>query len=116
MSARGTDASGGGKAAVRSINLDAAPWIRREGARLKEFAAHGKRLRLVEFLSGFSDPNWCLKGHVVFVIEGTLESEYADGVSRREAGQAFIVPPGVKHRSRNPGAAPARLLIVDDTV
>src|SRR3989442_15311904 len=27
-------------------------------ARLKELAAHGKRLRLVEFSPGFADPHW----------------------------------------------------------
>ena len=64
--------------------------------------------------AGFSDPGWCLKGHVVYLLEGELESEYEDGISSRRAGEAYIIPAGVKHRSRNPHAAPAVLLIVDE--
>ncbi|HET7875168.1 MAG TPA: cupin domain-containing protein [Methylomirabilota bacterium] len=51
---------------------------------------------------------------MVYVLEGVIESEYADHVTTRPAGEAYVLPPGVKHRSRNPFAAPARLLIVDD--
>lgn len=94
-----------GKAAVRCVDLTAAPWADRGLARLKELSAYGRRIRLVEFLPGFSDPQWCLKGHAVYVLEGVIESEYGDGVSTRRAGEAYVLPPGVKHRSRNPFAA-----------
>ncbi|HET8579105.1 MAG TPA: cupin domain-containing protein, partial [Methylomirabilota bacterium] len=91
-----------GEDGIASIDLNAAPWVDRGQARLKELSAHGKRLRLVEFLPGFSDPDWCAKGHVVYVLEGVIESEYADHVTTRPAGEAYVLPPGVKHRSRNP--------------
>ena len=103
-----------GKEAVRALDFEATDWTERGRARLKELSAHGRRVRLVEFLSGFSDPNWCLKGHAVYVLSGELESEYADGFSSRRAGEAYVIPPGARHRSRNRGAAPVRLLIVDD--
>jgi len=45
---------------------------------------------------------------------GMLESEYADGVSSRRAGEVSVVPAGARHRSRNPGTEPVRLLIVDE--
>jgi quercetin dioxygenase-like cupin family protein len=99
---------------IASADLNAAPWVDRGRARLKELSAHGKRLRLVEFLPGFSDPNWCAKGHVLYVLEGVIESEYEDHISTRRAGEAYVLPPGMKHRSRNPFTAPARLLIVDE--
>jgi quercetin dioxygenase-like cupin family protein len=103
-----------GKDSVRAVDLNVGEWIDRGAARLQELSAYGKRLRLVEFLPGFSDPNWCVKGHVVYVLEGTLDSEYEDGLSTRRAGEAYIIPWGVKHRSRNLYDRPARLLIVDD--
>lgn len=81
---------------------------------MKELVAHGRRVRLVEFLPGFSDPNWCLKGHAVYVMSGVLESEYADGLSSRQAGEAYVVLSGTRHRSRNLSAEPVRLLIVDE--
>ncbi len=103
-----------GKAAVQAADFGTAAWIERGAARLKEMSGHGKRLRLVEFLPGFDDSNWCSKGHVVFVLEGAVESHYEDGVTPRHAGEAYIIPPGIAHRSRNPHGVPARLLIVDD--
>lgn len=109
-------ASHQGKQAVQATDFEAAAWVERGSARLKEMSAHGKRVRLVEFLPGFDDPNWCAKGHVVFVLEGAVESRYQDGVTPRHAGEAYIIPPGIPHRSRNPHRVPARLLIVDDIV
>jgi quercetin dioxygenase-like cupin family protein len=103
-----------GRAAVRALDLNAVPWTERGAARLKELSAYGKRLRIVEFGPGFSDPNWCRKGHVVYVLEGVIESEYEDGDSSRRAGEAYVIPAGVKHRSRNPHGVSATLLIVDD--
>lgn len=103
-----------GKDDVGAARLDALAWIVRGAARLKELAAHGKRMRLVEFAPGFADPNWCSKAHVVYVLAGAIESHYEDGVSVRRAGDAYIVPAGVPHRSCNPPDAPARLLIVDE--
>jgi quercetin dioxygenase-like cupin family protein len=103
-----------GKGAVSVLDLDAAAWTDRGRARLKELVAYGRRVRLVEFLPGFSDPNWCLKGHAVYVLSGVLESEYADGFSSRRAGEAYVVPAGTKHRSRNLSAEPVRLLILDE--
>ena len=108
-----TDANQG-KEAVRALDFEAADWTDRGRARLKELSAHGRRVRLVEFLPGFSDPNWCLKGHAVYVLSGVLESEYADGFSSRRAGEAYVIPSGARHRSRNLGAEPVRLLIVDE--
>ena len=103
-----------GKDSVRAIDLKTAGWLDRSAARLQELSAYGKRLRLVEFAPGFADPTRCRKGHVVYILGGAIESEYEDGVSWREAGEAYIIPWGVKHRSRNPHARPARVLIVDD--
>ncbi len=107
-------ASDQGKAAVQAADFGTAAWVERGDARLKEMSAHGKRVRLVEFRPGFDDPNWCSKGHVVFVLEGAVESRYEDGVTPRRAGEAYIIPPGIPHRSQNPHRVPARLLIVDD--
>jgi hypothetical protein len=69
------------KAAVCAADFETVAWIERGAARLKEMSAHGKRLRLVEFRPGLDDPNWCCKGHVVFVLAGAVESHYEDGVT-----------------------------------
>jgi quercetin dioxygenase-like cupin family protein len=69
---------------------------------------------LLEFAPGFSDPNWCERAHVLFVLEGTLELELADGVTRLAAGECGSVDRGTRHRARNPGEEPCVLFVLSD--
>ena len=39
----------------------------------------GLRLRRVEYGPGYVADHWCDRGHVVFVIQGTIEVELRDG-------------------------------------
>jgi len=42
------------------------------GARSKFFQQEDKQIRLVEFTDEFVEPDWCEKGHIGYVLEGTL--------------------------------------------
>lgn len=71
------------------------------------------RARVVEYSAGYVADHWCERGHVVFVLEGEIETELRDG--RRffaRAGQGYVVADGDgAHRSRAPTGA--KLFIVD---
>ena len=71
------------------------------------------RVRVVEYSPGYLADHWCEKGHILFCIEGELETELADG--RRftlKPGMSYQVADGAEpHRSRT--AKGARLFIVD---
>ena len=71
------------------------------------------RTRVVEYSAGYVADHWCERGHVIFVLEGELETELRDG--RRvvlSAGQSYVVANGDgAHRSRTTRGA--RLFIVD---
>ena len=56
------------------------------GARHKVVGRGGKRLRLVELTPAFVDPEWCLKGHIRYVMEGILEIEFDSRIERVSAG------------------------------
>jgi quercetin dioxygenase-like cupin family protein len=50
------------------------------------------RVRIVEFSPGYRADHWCAKGHVVFVIEGTLTTVLEDGrVFQTASGNSFHV-------------------------
>jgi uncharacterized cupin superfamily protein len=85
------------------------------GARHKVVERAGKRLRLVEFGTEFVEPDWCLKGHVGYVLRGELELEFEDGAERYGAGDGFVIRPGgvEKHKARAVGST-ARLILVED--
>ncbi len=61
-------------------------------ARSKTIQMGDLRVRMVEFSPGYKADHWCPKGHVVFVIDGTLTSDLEDGRSfATSAGGCFVV-------------------------
>lgn len=79
--------------------------------RTQEFA--GIRVRLVDYTPDYLADHWCAKGHILFCVEGELETELEDG-------RTFVLKPGMsyqvadgaeRHRSRT--RMGARLFIVD---
>ena len=67
-------------------------------------------LTLLEFDPGFSDPNDCLEGHFLFVLEGCLGLELDSGLERLESGEGCFLDPGTRHRARNLGSAKLKLI------
>jgi len=72
------------------------------------------RIRHVEYTPGYLADHWCDRGHVLYVLEGELETELKDG-------RRFQMKPGMSyqvsdfgdaaHRSSTKGGA--KLFIVD---
>jgi hypothetical protein len=55
------------------------------------------RVRMVEYTPGYLPDHWCDRGHVLYVLEGELDTELRDG--RPQAGHEL---PGVRFRRRRP--------------
>ena len=49
------------------------------------------RVRLVEYSPGYKADHWCKKGHILFCLEGELNTELADG-------RIFILRPGMSYQ------------------
>jgi uncharacterized cupin superfamily protein len=72
------------------------------------------RIRQVEYTPGYLADHWCDRGHVLYVLEGELESELRDG-------RRFVLKPGMSYQVSNFGDAAhrsytrtgAKLFIVD---
>lgn len=71
------------------------------------------RVRLVTYSPGYLADHWCLRGHILFVLEGELRTEIQGGASHTlTAGMSYQVSDDVApHRSST--STGARLLIVD---
>jgi quercetin dioxygenase-like cupin family protein len=71
------------------------------------------RVRLVEYTAGYVADHWCSKGHIIYVVEGRLDTELADG--RRFTllpGMSYQVADGAEaHRSVT--EVGAKLFVVD---
>jgi uncharacterized cupin superfamily protein len=72
------------------------------------------RIRQVEYTPGYLADHWCDRGHILYVLEGELETELRDG-------RRFILGPGMSYQVSNFGDAAhrsstktgAKLFIVD---
>jgi quercetin dioxygenase-like cupin family protein len=71
------------------------------------------RVRIVEYSPGYVADHWCSKGHVVFCLEGELETTLPNG-------QTFITTPGKSYQvadgessHRSSSKTGAKLFIVD---
>jgi hypothetical protein len=72
------------------------------------------RVRMVEYSAGYLADHWCDRGHVLYVLEGELETELHDG-------RRFTLHPGMSYQVSDFGDAAhrsstrsgARLFIVD---
>jgi quercetin dioxygenase-like cupin family protein len=83
--------------------------------RTQHFGPQGNemRVRMVEYSTGYVSDHWCSKGHVLFCLEGELETSLEDGrVFVLKPGMSYQVADGAEaHRSRAPSGA--KLFIVD---
>ena len=71
------------------------------------------RVRRVEYSAGYAADHWCMKGHILFCLEGELHTELQDG-------RQFILKPGMSYQvaddaeaHRSSTMTGARLFIVD---
>jgi quercetin dioxygenase-like cupin family protein len=71
------------------------------------------RVRRVEYTAGYVADHWCVKGHILFCIEGELRTELQDG-------RQFTLMPGMSYQvaddaeaHRSSTTTGAKLFIVD---
>jgi quercetin dioxygenase-like cupin family protein len=72
------------------------------------------RIRIVEYSPGYLADHWCDRGHILYVLEGSLVSELKDG--RRftlSAGMSYQVSDNGDAAHRSSTAEGAKLFIVD---
>jgi hypothetical protein len=72
------------------------------------------RVRMVEYTPGYLADHWCDRGHILFVMEGVLETELKDGrTATLTAGMSYQVSDFGDAAHRSSTAVGAKLFIVD---
>lgn len=71
------------------------------------------RVRLLEYSPGYKADHWCVKGHILFCLEGELVTELEDG-------RIFVLRPGMSYQvadnaepHRSSTEKGAKLFVVD---
>jgi quercetin dioxygenase-like cupin family protein len=101
---------------IFKVDFDSMEWqSSRHGARFKLFQQGSRQLRLIEFTSGETAPDWCSQGHIGLVLSGALEIEFDGRVVSYAQGDGIFIPSGSasahKARTISPGT---RLVMVED--
>ncbi len=72
------------------------------------------RVRVVDYLPGYLADHWCDRGHVIYVIEGQLDTELKDGRTfSLTAGMSYQVSDFGDSPHRSSTKTGAKLFIVD---
>ncbi len=71
------------------------------------------RARVVEYSPGYQADHWCSKGHIVYCLEGEMDTELEDGrIMKLSKGMCYFVGDNNEaHRSST--AVGCKLFIVD---
>jgi hypothetical protein len=72
------------------------------------------RIRMVEYTPGYIADHWCSRGHILYVIEGELETEVKGGGRfLLHAGMSYEVSDSEEQPHRSSTSTGAKLFIVD---
>ena len=70
------------------------------GVRSKVYVNGNQQIRLVEFSNGFVEPDWCTKGHVGYVLEGSCSIDFDGTILRFAEGDGLFIPKGIENKHK----------------
>ena len=98
------------------VDFESMPWeTPAAGVRCKSYEQNGRKLRLAEFGREFAEPDWCIEGHIGYVLEGRMEVDFDGGVVVFEAGDGVFIPAGQEHKHQGKVLTDVvRMIFVED--
>ena len=80
----------------------------------RTFRVGDMRVRMVEYSAGYLADHWCDRGHILYVVEGQLDTELRNGRSfELRAGMSYQVSDHGDSAHRSATRDGAKLFIVD---
>ncbi|MCB0707373.1 MAG: hypothetical protein KDC34_18780 [Saprospiraceae bacterium] len=83
------------------INFEALEWEKpQKGVAQKIFSDGAKRIRLLRFSDEFVETDWCMKGHVGYVLAGEMLVDFNGTLKRFKTGDGLWINEGApsKHK------------------
>lgn len=99
------------------VDFDSLPWQDlRDGVRHKVYCEGGRQIRLVDFSQVMGEPGWCERGHIGYVLAGSLDIAIRDGETHSyKAGDGIFLPAGSEHAHHGLNIQPGtQLLMIED--
>ena len=70
------------------------------GIRFKAYEQGGRKLRLLELSKEFFEPDWCIKGHIGYILEGQMEVDFDGKAIPFGPGDGLFIPAGQEHKHK----------------
>ena len=87
------------------------------GIRYKECIKDNQKIRLVEFSEQFKEVDWCMKGHVGYVIEGKISINFSGSIIDFKSGDGLFISEGEGNKHKGSvGKGEKALLILFERV
>jgi len=86
---------------MKLIDFQNMPWESPSpGLRYKPFNKGTRKIRLAEFTGEFTEKEWCTKGHVGYVLEGSISIDFDGELIRFSAGDGIFIEEGSRHKAK----------------
>ena len=83
------------------VDFDNIPWTTpMPNVRFKVYRDGSRQLRIVEFGQGFVEPDWCLRGHIGLVLEGSGRLQFEGSEFAFKEGDGVFIPAGEEHKHK----------------
>ena len=83
------------------IHFQELKWVEAAiGLRYKEYIRRNQRIRLAEFSEGFVEEDWCTKGHVGCVLEGSMKIDFNGKLVCYHKGDGLWINEGDKDKHK----------------
>lgn len=82
-----------------------------KGLRFKAFTYGYQRIRLMELREEF-EGDWCMSGHVGYLIEGELSVRFEETIEWFKKGDTVFIPQGIEHKHKVSVTSGEKVLIL----
>lgn len=83
------------------IDFESMEWeVPADGVRFKAYEQGDRKLRLVEFGKDFVEPDWCIKTHIGYILEGQIEIDFDGEKKVFNPGNGIFIPAGEEHKHK----------------
>ena len=76
---------------MRKIKFKDFPLMENVGVKSKTYTGEEYKIRIVEFTDEFVEEDWCKKGHVGLVLEGSMKIEFENETLLFEKGDGIYI-------------------------
>jgi hypothetical protein len=80
------------------VEFDNLEWVEAgEGIRYKCFEREKQTIRLIELSDAYCDKDWCMHGHVSYILEGNFTVKFENHTEMFNTGDTVFIQEGTKH-------------------